>query len=103
MLINEELRELVGKYLDEGLASKENFSNDIEILRAVIYAEADAANFYSQLILKAKDKRVKELLADISKEEDIHLYEAKTMLEKLYPNIDSIIKGAEKEVEDKFL
>lgn len=93
--------EVIEKYLNEGLASIENLSDDIQILRSVIYAEADAANLYVQMSNKAKNPKVKALLLDIAKEEDVHLYEAKTLLEKLYPGIEYIKAQAEKEVEEK--
>lgn len=94
------IENLIHKYLNEELSSLTDFTDDIEILRSVILAESDAANFYSQLASKAKDKRVKNLLLDIMKEEDVHLYEATTMLEKLCPEIDKVKKQAEKEVND---
>lgn len=101
--VDELVDELIDKYLiNEGLASIENLNDDIQILRTVIYAEADAANLYVQMANKAKNPKVKALLLDIAKEEDIHLYEAKALLETIYPDIEYIKTSAEKEVKEKF-
>ena len=84
------------------LSSLENFTSDIEILKAVMLAEVDAANFYTQLAEKAESKEVKDLLLDIAQEEDVHLNEAKTLLEVIDPSMKKSRKSAEDEVLKKF-
>lgn len=90
------------KSVNEGMSSLTDFSDDIQILRACIWAECDASNFYLQAAEKASSLEVKRLLIDIAKEEDVHTYEFKNMLEKIYPGIDKIKDKANKEAEEMF-
>ncbi len=53
---------------------------DKEILRLGMIAELDAVSLYEQLAAKTKDKKIKEVLLDIAKEEKTHIGEFETLL-----------------------
>jgi len=53
---------------------------DKEILRLGIIAELDAVSLYEQLAAKTKDKKVREILLDIAKEEKTHVGEFQALL-----------------------
>jgi len=53
---------------------------DKEILRLGMIAELDAVNLYEQLAAKTKNKKIKEVLLDIAKEEKTHVGEFQTLL-----------------------
>ena len=53
---------------------------DKEILRLGIIAELDAINLYEQLAAETKDKKIKEVLLNIAKEEKTHVGEFQAML-----------------------
>lgn len=97
------MNKLADKYLiSEGMSSLENFTNDEEILRAVMLAEADAANFYVQMASKCENEKTKKLLLDIAKEEDVHLYEAQTLLEMYRKDFRKLKSQAQDEVKALF-
>jgi rubrerythrin len=73
---------------------------DREILRLGLIAELDAINLYEQLSAKAKDKKIKDILLDIAKEEKTHVGEFQSLLlEKDKEQIEELEKG-KKEVEE---
>ncbi len=53
---------------------------DKEILRAGVMAELDAINQYEQMAALANNKKIKELLLNIAKEEKTHVGEFEAML-----------------------
>ena len=53
---------------------------DQEILRVGIIAELDAINLYEQMAMVAKDKKIKEILLDVAKEEKTHVGEFQALL-----------------------
>jgi len=53
---------------------------DNEILRAGIIAELDAVNLYEQLAEKTRNKKIKEVLLDIAREEKTHVGEFQALL-----------------------
>jgi rubrerythrin len=53
---------------------------DKEILRLGMIAELDAVSLYEQLSAKTKNKKIKEVLLDIAKEEKTHVGEFQTLL-----------------------
>jgi len=53
---------------------------DKEILRLGIIAELDAVSLYEQLGAKTRDKKIKEILLDIAKEEKTHVGEFQALL-----------------------
>jgi rubrerythrin len=73
---------------------------DKEILRLGMIAELDAINLYEQLAEKTKDKKIREVLLDIAKEEKTHVGEFQTLLlEKDKEQVEEFEKG-KKEVEE---
>ena len=56
---------------------------DVEILRTGIIAELDAINLYEQMATLAKNKKVKETLLDIAREEKAHVGEFEALLFEL--------------------
>lgn len=73
---------------------------DMQILRLGIIAELDASNLYEKLALLAKDKRIKEILLDISQEEKVHVGEFEALLEDIDPEYTPSEDEGEKEVDD---
>lgn len=53
---------------------------DQEICRAGLIAELDAINLYEQMSALAQDPKLKEMLADIAKEEKTHVGEFQALL-----------------------
>lgn len=73
---------------------------DSQILRLGMIAELDAVNLYDKLALLASDKRVKELMLDVSREEKVHAGEFETLLEEIDPDYEEAEMEGEEEVED---
>lgn len=55
---------------------------DNEILRLGMIAELDAISLYEQMAAYTKDKKMKEVLLDIAKEEKTHMGEFQALLLK---------------------
>ena len=53
---------------------------DKEVLRLGIIAELDTVSLYEQLAAKTKDKKIRETLLDIAKEEKTHIGEFQALL-----------------------
>ncbi len=53
---------------------------DKEVLRLGIIAELDTVSLYEQLAAKTKDKKIREILLDIAKEEKTHIGEFQALL-----------------------
>lgn len=70
---------------------------DMQILRLGIIAETDASNLYEKLAILAKDKRVRKVMLDISREEKVHYGEFEGLLEMIDPDFEK----AEEEGEDE--
>ena len=82
------------------LKNVDSDKKDKEILRMGIIAELDAVNFYEQLADSATNKKVKEMLLDIAKEEKTHIGEFQTLLLQIdQEQVDELEKG-KKEVEE---
>jgi rubrerythrin len=80
----------------------ENISDkniDKEILRTGILAELDAINLYEQLSERTTNKKIKETLLDIAKEEKTHIGEFQALLLEIDPEYDKELKNGKKEVE----
>ena len=73
---------------------------DIQILRLGIIAELDASNLYEKLAELASNKKVKEVLLDVSREEKVHFGEFEALMETLDPEFEEAEEEGEKEVED---
>jgi len=73
---------------------------DKEILRLGMIAELDAVNLYEQLAAKSKNKKIKEILLDIAKEEKTHVGEFQTLLLELDKEQVQELEKGKKEVEE---
>ena len=71
---------------------------DMQILRLGIIAETDASNLYEKLALLASDKRVKQVMLDISREEKVHFGEFEELLETIDPEFEKAEEEGEDEV-----
>ena len=84
------------------LKNVDSDKKDKEILRMGIIAELDAVNFYEQLADSATNKKVKEMLLDIAKEEKTHVGEFQELLKELDPEYkEELKKGKEEYKESK--
>ena len=72
---------------------------DSEILRIGIIAELDAINLYEQLAAMSKNKKIREVLTDIAKEEKTHVGEFQALLLKLDKEQLNELEKGKKEVE----
>ncbi len=73
---------------------------DREILRLGMIAELDATSLYEQLAAKTKNKKIKDVLLDIAKEEKTHTGEFQALLLEIdKEQAQELVKG-KKEVED---
>lgn len=77
--------------------SKENI--DDQIARVGMIAELDAVNLYEQMAAMATDKKLKERLLDIAKEEKTHMGEFQTMLLKFDKEQIRELENGRKEVD----
>lgn len=73
---------------------------DVQILRLGMIAELDASNLYEKLATLTKDKRIKEVLLDVSREEKVHAGEFEALLEKIDEDYEEAEEEGEDEVED---
>ena len=71
--------------LNELLSNEMNLDNktDDELLRMAIVAEQDAIVLYQLMARRVKNKKVKEVLLDVAREEKVHIGEFKGLLEML--------------------
>ena len=84
--------------IDLDKVSKEDI--DKEILRLGIIAELDAVSLYEQLAAKTKNKKIREVLLDIAKEEKTHVGEFQTLLLEFdKEQVEELAKGKQ-EVEE---
>ncbi len=74
---------------------------DLQILRTGIIAELDAINLYEQMAAMAKDKRIKETLMDIAREEKAHVGEFESLLFELDKEQAKEYEDGKKEVEER--
>ncbi|MEM5790844.1 MAG: ferritin family protein [Candidatus Aenigmatarchaeota archaeon] len=71
-----------------------------EICRAGMIAELDAINLYEQMATLTEDKKIKEVLLDIAKEEKTHLGEFQALLLKIDKEQVKELEEGRKEVEE---
>ena len=71
--------------LNEMLSNEMQLDNktDDELLRMAIVAEQDAIILYQLMARRVKNKKVKEVLLDVAREEKVHIGEFKGLLELL--------------------
>lgn len=71
--------------LNEMLSNEMQLDNktDDELLRMAIVAEQDAIVLYQLMARRVKNKKVKEVLLDVAREEKVHIGEFKGLLEML--------------------
>lgn len=90
------------EYLKEILSQvpydKIGYNRDKEILRTAILAELDAINLYEQLANNAKNKKIKKVLLDVSKEEKTHIGEFQALLLEIDPEQKSELKKGKNEI-----
>ncbi len=72
---------------------------DREILRVGMIAELDAVNLYEQLAAVTENKKIKEVLLDIAKEEKTHVGEFQTLLLEIDKEQEKELKKGKEEVE----
>jgi rubrerythrin len=84
------------EFFDSGGAR--NLTNPVEIMKAAISAELDAASLYRGFAEKIEDKKAKEVLNSVADEEDVHAGEFEVILEKLQPTFRGLAKKGEGEV-----
>lgn len=75
---------------------------DIINLRKGMIAELDTVNVYTQLMEECKDAKVKELFADIIKEELVHVGEFQRGIDSLCPIQRECIEEGIEEAEPMF-
>jgi len=71
---------------------------DREILRLSIIAELDAVSLYEQMASGTQNKRVREVLLDVAKEEKTHVGEFQALLLELDPEHGAELEAGKKEV-----
>lgn len=76
---------------------KENI--DEQIARVGMIAELDAVNLYEQMAAMATDRKLKETLLDIAKEEKTHFGEFQAMLLKFDKQLTKELENGRKEVD----
>lgn len=76
-------------------------SRDAQIIRLSIIAELDASNLYEKLANLAQNKKLKEVLLDVSREEKVHFGEFEAMLEKIDKEFEKAEEEGEDEVEEE--
>jgi rubrerythrin len=76
---------------------KENI--DEQIARVGMIAELDAVNLYEQMAAMATDRKLKERLLDIAKEEKTHFGEFQAMLLKFDKQLAKELENGRKEVD----
>jgi rubrerythrin len=79
--------------------SKSFKGDDKQVLRAAILAEIDAINLYEQMAAVVKNKKVRETLLDVAREEKTHIGEFQALLLELDPEYERELKAGEKEVQ----
>ena len=72
---------------------------DLEILRTGIIAELDAVSLYEQMAAMTSDKKIKEILLNIAKEEKTHVGEFETLLLQRDKEQVKELEAGKKEVE----
>ena len=72
-----------------------------EILRLGMIAELDAVNLYEQLAAKSKNKKIREVLLDIAKEEKTHVGEFQALLLELDKEQVQELKKGKEELENQ--
>lgn len=76
--------------------------SDSAILRQAIIAEQDAVNLYEQMARSTSNKKLKEMLLDISQEEKVHIGEFTALLEQIDKEEIPSMKSGKKEAAKKF-
>ena len=91
-------------FLNETLSAipgSKNSSSDKQILRAAILAELDTINLYEQMADEANDRKIKDTLLDISREEKTHIGEFQSLLKEIDEEYAEELKKGKKEVKNK--
>ena len=71
-----------------------------EGIRNAIISELEAVNLYETLAYTTDNKKVKEVLYDIAREEKAHIGELQTILKKLDKDYSKNLEKGKKEIEN---
>ena len=74
-----------------------SIATDKTILRQAIQAELDAINQYEQFAANVKNKKIREVLLDIAREEKVHVGELTELLNTFDDEHEEAVKEGEKE------
>ena len=87
--------------MNEMLSNEMQLDNktDDELLRMAIVAEQDAIVLYQLMARRVKNKKVKEVLLDVAREEKVHIGEFKGLLELLDKEEIPSEKAGKEEIE----
>jgi rubrerythrin len=87
----------------ELLNTVDDDSDDNELLRQALIAEADAVNLYVQLARRADKETTRRLLIDLADEERVHIGEIQRVLGTVDSDQKKANSEADSEVEEKKL
>lgn len=87
----------------ELLNTVDDGSDDNELLRQALIAEADAVNLYVQLARRADKETTRRLLLDLADEERVHIGEIQLVLGNVDSDQKKANSEADSEVEEKKL
>lgn len=73
---------------------------DEQMLRASIISEQDATNLYLTFANRTKNPLLKKVFIDIAHEEEVHVHEFQTLLDKINPYEKTAQKQGQSEVKD---
>jgi hypothetical protein len=76
-------------------------SKNLRAIRVATMTEYEAINLYEKLAEDVSNKKLKEVLLDIGREEKIHVGELEEMLDKLDPEHEPSVEEGAKEVKEK--
>ena len=76
--------------------------SDATILRQAIIAEQDAVNLYEQMAKSTSNKKLKEILLDVAKEEKVHIGEFEALLAEIDKEHTPAIESGKEEVRKHF-
>jgi len=92
------LNEILSNIPNKEISGK---NRDKEILRTGILAELDAINLYEQLSEVTTNKKIKQTLLDIAKEEKTHIGEFESLLNEIDSEHKEELKNGKKEISKK--
>lgn len=76
-------------------------STDKELLRLAIQAEYDAINLYEQMSEVTSNKKIKETMLDVAREEKVHVGEFEELLRQIDKEQEKALSDGAEEVESE--